>query len=175
MPMKKSFLRIKAITVFFAVACITCNSDNKSTIIGLNQNIHHDDFEYSVTAFTITPEIVNENDTIVSKGNFYLVHFKVENKALRVAHQWDNSIAYIVDENGIRYENKKEIQKAVDKNQNFGLKDLYYTPHGSTDSTILVFELPADSRKPYLMVKGEILMGDVFDRARFKKIKVKLF
>jgi len=173
--MKKSFLILIALAVSFALADISCNSDNNADIIGLNQNIHHDDFEYSVTAFTTTPEIITEKDTIFAKDIFYLVHFKVVNNALRVGHQWDNSIAYLIDENGNRYENIKENQYAINKSLPFGLKEIYNTPHGSVDTTILVFNLPADVREPYLMVRGGILMGDVFDAGRFRRMKVKLF
>jgi len=173
--MKRSFFILIILATGIAFADYSCNSDKKPEIIGLNQNIHHDDFEYSVTAFTTTPWIINDKDTIFAKGNFYLIHFKMINQALRVGHRWDNSIAYIVDEKGNKYENSYEYQKAVDKSQPFGFKEIYNTSHGSTDTTILVFELPADVREPYLKVKGDILMGDELDGARFKRMKIKLF
>jgi hypothetical protein len=173
--MKKIFIVLIILAYSLALIVISCSSNNNPIIIGLNENIHHDDFEYSVTDFTTTHQIINGTDTISSDGLFYLIHFKVINKALRVYHKWDNSIAYIVDENGKRYENDIRSQKGLDKTQHFGFKEIYNTPHGSTDTTILVFDLPLDVREPYLMVKGEILMGDTFDGARFKRMKVKLF
>jgi hypothetical protein len=108
-------------------------------------------------------------------GNYYLVRFKVENRAMRVDHQWDNSIGYIVDEDGNRFENSKEDQITLDKSLQFGWKEQYNTRSGTTDSTILVFKLPLNVTRPFLMVRGGILMGDVFDKARFRKMKVKLF
>jgi hypothetical protein len=173
--MNKSIGIFQAVTLSIAIALVSCNSDKRSDIIVLNQNIHHDDFEYSVTAFTKTSEIIAEKDTLRTNDIFYLVHFKVVNEALRVGHKWDNTIAYLVDEKGTRYENIEEIQDALDRSLHFGLKHIYNTPHGSSDSTILVFNLPAGVKKPYLKVRGESLMGDVFDAAHFRKVKVALF
>jgi hypothetical protein len=173
--MKKSILRIIIISVVTGLAPISCNPDKKTVTIGLNQNIHHDDFEYSVTSFTKTPDIISGKDTIKANGIFYLVHFKVTNNALRVGHTWNNSIAYLIDENGDRYENLPDKQKALNNSLPFGLNEIYNTPHGAADTTILVFELPANVLKPYLKVSGSTLMGDVFDAGRFRRMKVRLF
>jgi hypothetical protein len=173
--MNKSILILTVVPISIALASVSCKSGEKANIIGLNQSIHHDDFDYSVTAFETTPKIETEKDTIIAKGMFYIVHFKVANNALRVGHRWDNSIAYMVDEKAKYYENIEEDQDVLNSNIPFGLKKFYNTPHGSSDSTILVFDIPSDSREPCLMVRGEILMGDAFDGARFRKMKVKLF
>ncbi len=173
--MNKSITIFQAVAVCLAISFVSCNTDKRSDIIGLNQNIHHDDFEYSVTSFSKTSEIIAEKDTLRTNDIFYLVHFKVVNEALRVGHQWDNTIAYLVDEKGNRYENIKEVQDALDRSLHFGVKNIYNTPHGSADSTILVFNLPDGVKKPYLMVRGESLMGDVFDAGHFRKVKVALF
>jgi hypothetical protein len=173
--MKNKFIHHIILSICLIVFLGSCSSGKKGEIIGLNQNIHHDDFEYAVTDFTKTNLIVSGNDTLRSRGNFYLVNFRVINKALRVNHQWDNSIGYLVDENGNRYENIKDHQKSLDKSFPFGWKEMYNTPHGQTDTTILVFDLPVTITKPYLMVRGDILMGDAFDGGRFQRVKVRLF
>lgn len=152
-----------------------CSSGRKKEIVGLNQNIHHDDFEYAVTGFRKADYIAYGIDTIKSRGNFYLVHFRVINKALRVGHQWNNSIGYLVDENGNHYENSKDFQKILNKSLFFGWKEMYNTPHGQTDTTILVFDLPVGIKQPFLMVRGDILMGDVYDAGKFKRMKIRLF
>lgn len=173
----KSTLYFQGILVIsLIIILLSCNRKNESYIIGLNQNIHHDDFEYYVTSYLRTsslPEVSVKNISVNS--NYYLVHFKVENRAMRVDHQWDNSIGYIVDEDGNRYENSEEEQIVLDKLMHFGWKREYNTRSGKSDSTILVFKLPFTVTKPYFMVNGGILMGDVFDGARFRKMKVKLF
>lgn len=164
-----------SLSINLTTLIISCSSGKKEVVIGLNQNIHHDDFEYAVTDFTRTNILISGTDTIKSKGNFYLVHFRVMNKALRVNHKWDNSIGFIIDENGNHYDNIKDCQVLLDKSQMFGWKEIYNTPHGQTDTTILVFDLPVNITQPFLMVRGDILMGDAFDGGRFKRIKVRLF
>jgi hypothetical protein len=93
---KNSFPGI-ILSIFLILSINSCSSAKKDKVIGLNQNIHHDDFEYAVTSFEKTNMIASGSDTIKASGNFYLVHLRVINKALRVNHQWDNLIGYIVD------------------------------------------------------------------------------
>ncbi len=173
--MKKQHFSHILLSISLISLLSSCYSSKKEEVIGLNQNIHHDDFEYAVTSFNTTNLIVSENDTIRARGNFYLIHFRVINKALRVGHQWDNSIGFLIDENGNRYENIKDYQVALNKSLPFEWKEIYNTPHGQTDTTIFVFDLPINVRQPYLKVRGDILMGDALDGAKFKRIKVKLF
>lgn len=164
------------ITSVLFLIFLSCNSENGGHVIGLNEKIHHDDFEYSVTSFRCTGSL-NElpGKTAKNDTNYYLVHFKVENRALRVGHKWDNTIGYIVDGSGKRYENSTEDQISLDGTLHFGWKEKYTTYSGTSDSTILVFKLPSQVKNPYFMVRGSVLMGDVFDRVRFRKIRVKLY
>lgn len=174
--MKRSLFFSGILVILPLISLVSCSKNNRSNIIGLNENIHHDDFEYSVTSFLKTSELIGISDQINSvKGNYYLVRFKVENRAMRVNHQWDNSISYIIDENGNRYENRKEDQILLNKSLHFGWQEQYNTRFGTSDSTILVFYIPPSVTKPYLMVRGGILMGDVFDGAHFRKMKIRLF
>ena len=171
------YLNSPAMLVSFLLLSLSaCKGKNEGFVIGLNQNIHHDDFEYSVTSYQRSSSLnaVSDNSA-TANGNYYLVHFKVENRAMRVDHQWNNSIGYIVDKDGNRFENSTEDQIALNKSLHFGWRVQYNTRYGTSDSTILVFKLPASDAKPYLMVRGSILMGDVFDKARFRKMKIRLF
>ncbi len=153
----------------------SCISDRKEYVIGIGERIHHDDFEYSVTEIIITRFLKNGTDTLRAQGMFYLVKFKVENNAKRVNHEWNNSIAYIVDDKAGSYENVPAVQKYYEKYKPFGLKDKYITPAGSADSTFLAFDLPFTVTMPYLKVKGETLMGDMFDGAMFRRVRIKLY
>jgi len=163
--------QIKTAVIYMIFAFILLSCSDKEKIIGLKENIHHDDFEYSVQSVEKTQYI----DNIKSKGLFYLVSFRVENQAKRVEHQWDNKIAYVVDENGKRYENTYDLQINLKHTKNFSLKETYITPAGQFESTILVFDIPYDVKEPYLKVNGEFLMGDMFDGYQFKNTKIKLF
>jgi hypothetical protein len=128
-----------------------------------------------VTGFKVSKFQENGSDT-TRTGNFYcLVRFRVENKALRVSHKWNNSIGYIIDETGRIYENNPSLQQLLEKSQPFGYRDSYVTPAGSADSTCLAFELPSQVKRLFFKVRGEILMGDIFDRVRFRRMMVRLY
>jgi hypothetical protein len=173
---KKIIMMMKIIyLIFFSVLLTACNQDKREYIIGLNERIRHDDFEYSVSNYMVSRFLRNGPDTLKAQGVFYLVTFRTDNLAMRVSHKWNNNIAYIVDEKGRTFENKPDVQQYFEKTNPFGLKENYITTAGRSDSTIIAFDLPFDVTKPCLKVKGEILMGDMFDGARFKRMRIKLY
>ena len=153
----------------------SCTTDDSEMVIGLNEPIHHDDFEYSVTDFTIQEKVGGETGALTAKGKFYIVNFQVVNDAKRVNHLWNNEIAYVKDDDGTIYENQKDAQLALDKQTPMGWQEKYVTEAQSKDSILFVFDLPSDVKHPCLMVRGETLMGDFFDGGKFKRAKVKLF
>jgi hypothetical protein len=124
---------------------------------------------------TIIKRIGSMDDSTLVEGNFYAVNFKVINNAIRIDHPWNNSIAYIIDEKGEIYENKQALQEKLNSLSPFGFKKEYITPAQSIGTTVFVFEVPVNVKFPYLMVRGETLMGDVFNGSKFEKTKVKLF
>ncbi len=166
---------MKHILLILFFLLTSCIPDRKEYVIGVGERIHHDDFEYSVTDIIITRFLKNGTDTLNAEGMFYLVKFKVENNSKRVEHKWNNSIAYIVDERETSFGNLPAVQQYFEKYKPFGLKDGYNTPAGSADSTYLAFDLPFNVTMPYLKVKGEILMGDLFDGAMFRRVRIQLY
>jgi hypothetical protein len=166
--MKNAVISILAVTAFGT----GCNrSDN---VIGLNENIHHDDFNYRVTAVEKRKSIEADSVHMMAGGIFYIVTFEVENDAMRVGHIWDNQIAYVISDKGYRYENNEAAQRLLNEKEPFGWHSQYNTGHGSTEHTCLVFDVPGNPEQLYLKVNGETLMGDVFNLNRFKRIKIKL-
>ena len=141
----------------------------------LNEKIRHDDFLYSITDVTKGSLIREGSDIFKAKGNFYIVRLKVTNEAKRVEHEWNNTAIYIVDANGKEYENDVEAQKVYYKSNMMGYKDEYVIPAGSSGETTFIFDLPVDIKEPYVKFRGEFLMGDLFDRGKFTKTKIKLF
>jgi len=144
-------------------------------VIGIGERIHHDDFEYYVSDVIISRFLKNGRDTLHAKGMFYIVKFNVENNALRANHEWDNSIAYIIDDRAGSFQNMPEVQEFYEKSKPFELREKYTTAPGSADSTYLAFDLPFSVTIPYLKVKGDILFGDIFDGALFRRVRIKLF
>ena len=152
-------------------AAILSGCSGPERVISVRQNIHHDDFEYSVQG-------VETKDRIGARlpaGRFYVVTFQVENRARAVDHRWGNDIAYLVDERGATYENDDGAQSALARVDPFELKDAYITRPGAIERTRLVFDVPRGVNEPYLKVRGLRLMGDVFDGDQFRRTRVKLF
>jgi len=160
---------IQALNLLIIVIILSGCAEEKTINIG--ENIQHDDFEYSVQGVRKTDMIGN----VKANGLFYIINFRVENRAKRVSHNWDNSTAYLIDISGKVYENIPEQQRNLTAAEKFILKDKYNTPSGKTESTLLVFEVPAEVKEIYLKVRGEFLMGDLFDGSKFTKTKIKLY
>jgi hypothetical protein len=140
-------------------------------ILRVGESIRHDDFLYTVLAAQPVPRIGDR----VARGQFLVVNFEVTNRAGRVSHQWANDIAYLVDARGRRYENDPDLQQALDRWRPFGWSASYLTRAEASQSTMLVFDVPAEAPRPLdIKVRGELLMGDVLDGVRFRRTRVRL-
>lgn len=154
----------------FLVSGLTgCRDDDP--ILEVGESIRHDDFRYTVLA----ARLIHRIGARQARGQYLVVHFEVANRAGRVSHAWSNGIAYLVDARGRRYENDVTMQQALDEQVSFGWAPAYLTPAETSDSTMLVFDVPPEAQKPLdLMVRGELLLGDVLDGVRFRRTRVRL-
>lgn len=146
----------------------SCSAKEKT--IGPGENIHHDDFEYSVR----TIEKAEQIGTLRARGGFLIVEFQVENRARRVNHRWSNDIAFVIDANGTQYENEINAQKELNLVKPFNYRPEHVTPAGTSETTKLVFDVPPGGEN-FLKVRGSVLMGDMFDGDRYRRTRVKLF
>ena len=169
-PLTSATARIVG-ALFLAATAAAAACSGPTLTIGIGQNIHHDDFEYSVQA---VEKLARIGDRTAS-GVFYVVTFQVENRAKRVDHPWDNSLAYVCDEQGRQFDNDPDAQRQLNRTSAFNYHDRYLTPPGTAETTKFVFDVPRDVTEPYLRVRGETLMGDVFDAGRFRRTRVRLF
>lgn len=159
-----------AMGLSFLVADATGCGD-EDPVLRMGEAIRHDDFRYTVRGVLPLPRIGHQQ----ARGQFLVVHFEVRNDAGRVSHAWSNGIAYLVDAQGRRYENDEALQQALNRQRSFGWAPQYLTRAETTDTTMLVFDVPPDVARPLdLMVRGEVLMGDVFDGVRFRRARVRL-
>lgn len=159
----------KIIPLLLVIVFSSCSGDEK--VVELKQEVQHDDYFYSIDGYYKADEIAKEK----AAGTFYVVTFNVTNHAKRVNHPWDNSIVYVVDENGKEYQNLPDKQKLLNNIIPFNLKDKHITKAGETETTVFVFDIPNNVKYPFLKYNGEFLMGDMFDGNRFKHARVKLF
>jgi hypothetical protein len=163
-----------AVIIFILILVFGSGCNRPDHVIGLNENIHHDDFNYRVTAVEKRKSIDADSVHMIAGGTFYIVTFEVENDAMRVGHIWDNQIAYVISDKGNRVENNGAAQQLLNLKEPFEWHSTYNTGHGSSERTRLVFDVPGNPSELYLKVHGETLMGDVLNLNRFKRIKVKL-
>ena len=159
----------RIIPILLLILISSCSGDEK--VVDMKQEVQHDDYFYSVEGYYKADEIAKEK----ASGTFYVVTFKVTNRAKRVDHPWENSIAYVVDEKGKEYHNLPEKQKLLNTIIPFNLKDRHITKAGETETTVFVFDIPNNVKQPYLKYNGEFLMGDMFDGNQFKHARIKLF
>jgi hypothetical protein len=157
------------------ILLVSCSSNRQEYLIGVGERIHHGKFEYSASDVIITRFLKNGSDTLHAKGMFYLVKFKVENNSKRTGHEWDNSIAYIIDDRAGSFQNMSVVQEFYEKSKPFGFKEKYITAPGSSDSTYLAFDLPFSVTIPFLKIKGNFMMRDIFDGALFRRVRIKLY
>src|SRR5205814_7263944 len=125
-------IRRFGLVMSFCVMISSCFAKEK--VIGLRENIHHDDFEYSVQSVEKTDQIGN----LHARGIFYIIGFQVENRARRVDHRWTNDIAYVVDETGTQRGNDARAQEELNRVQPFRFKNDYDTAAGGTETTLRV-------------------------------------
>ncbi|HLO60036.1 MAG TPA: hypothetical protein VK179_14910 [Bacteroidales bacterium] len=166
---------MNAFRLFYLLLFFGITAGCKNQIIGLNESIRHDDFEYSVTGFEKADSIQSEKSWIYPAGRFVIVHYRVQNNALRVDHKWDNTIAYVMTEKGSIFENNTALQKTYNSLHPFNWQKEYITEHGDSQETILIFDVPRNAKNLYVMVRGYMLMGDVLNLNEFKRIRIKLY
>lgn len=156
-------------SVWLAASAAGCVGPD--AVIGLDERIHHDDFDYSVTQVE-RASIVGD---LRAHGTFVIVTLRVDNRAVRVDHRWDNRVAYVLDAEGREFENDAAAQLELQRTQPFGYAQEYVTPAGKTEETRLVFDLPSTVASASLKVRGYLMMGDVFNGNRFRRTRIQLF
>lgn len=165
-------MKTKIIFAFMVAAILlisSCSGDEKTLAVG--DKVQHDDFFYSIQKVMKTHDFVTKK----SEGIFYVVMFKVQNDAKKVEHEWTNNVVYVVDENGKEYENNSELQKEFSRINYEQYKDKHVTAAGTSDSTVMVFDIPLNVKQPYVKFRGGFLLGDLFDGNQFKNSRIKLF
>lgn len=146
-----------------------CSSEEK--VLNVEDKLQHDDNFYSVQKVMKTPDFVGKK----ADGIFYVVMFKVQNDAKSTEYEWNRNVLYVVDENGKEYENKADLQKEYSRINYEEYREGYKTAAGSSDSAVVVFELPNSVKQPYIKYRGDFLMSDLFSGNALKNSKVKLF
>jgi hypothetical protein len=138
--------------------------------IGFGQPIQQDDFVYIVVGVAKARSIGWADNRVRAHGSFYIPTIEIENRAQRVAYQWDPAIVYVVDGAGRRYPFSLDAQRALDATRPTGQT----VPAGGSARFQVVFDLPDGIDRPALAFSNGILMGDVFNGAAYMKARIPL-
>jgi len=114
--------------------------------------IVHDDF-----AYTVQSVIQRQSGAATT----YEVKLRVENRAKRVSYIWRDATAYIVDENGRRYDPTSQGSVRLSA----GMSAVVHPE----------FRIPRSARKASLRFWDTVFMGDVFDGLRYARTAVALY
>lgn len=139
--------------------------------VGLGVPIRQDDFTYTVTAVGKAKTVGRGSQAVRARGIFYLVTVRLDNHAVRVPYQWDDSVAHVIDASGATYGVAAQVQAKLNEDN----PTSHVVPAGGHASFQLAFDLPQDAPKPALAFSNGILMGDVFDLVAYRRTGVVLY
>ena len=88
---------------------------------------------------------------------------RIENDAKRVSYEWQPTTAYLVDEDGGRYETDISSSTAATS-----------IPAGQSARVKVSFAVPYASRDLRLAFWDTVMMGDVFDGLRYARLRLRL-
>ena len=131
--------------------------------LGLNQEIHIDDFGFSVLSVRQTDAIGTGEHASKPRGTYYIVAMKISNHAKRVNYKFKRSSAVLVDDAGRQYLFSREGQDALESPSRLAACDAPI-PAGASCTTDIVFDLPGEARLSHLRMSFGGLIGDLLDR-----------
>lgn len=159
---------MKRILLYSAIIAIVLILIAGGTIIVLNptstrgaehlaygQEIRIDDFAFAAVGSERVAQIGDQ----VARGIFYVVTFKVINRAKRVSFRFDPTMTRLVDNAGVEHLGAPTARAAWFGAQHQNDACAGELAAGTECSTVLVFDVPAETQAPVLKVKfGEGLL-----------------
>lgn len=119
--------------------------------------VRHDDFSFALDGpIVVARPGPQETKTIQ-------VMLRIENDAKRVSYEWQPTTAYLVDEDGGRYETDISSSTAATS-----------IPAGQSARVKVSFAVPYASRDLRLAFWDTVMMGDVFDGVRYARLRLRL-
>lgn len=125
--------------------------------------IQIDDFAFAATS----SERVSQIGTETANGVFYVVPFKVMNRAKRVSFRFNPEFAQLVDDRDLEYTSSakaREVWFAAHQQSDGCMGEL---AAGTECETVLVFDVPADTQAPVLKIKFSGGLFEVMDAVAF--------
>lgn len=146
--MRKAFMGGAAVAAFVVTSYAVWSFSRPGPVVAMRTPLRHDDFLFSV------------NDARAASATRVVVDILVVNQARRVGYAWNDSIAYLQDERGNRY-------NAVSRHA-------FELSPGTSRTAQVTFDVPADARGLAVRFWDGIDMGDALDGARYARSLVAL-
>ena len=145
----------------------------RETVVGLNQEIQFEDFALSAIGTRKAAALGDEDAQRPSEGVYYVVTFKVANRAKRAGFEFNPTLTILVDGAGREYHVSAQGQAILEsiKSPEEACKDAI--PAGSSCVTEIVFDVPVDINNPHIKMSfGKT--GDFLDTIFYGKRKIAL-
>ena len=153
------FVLVAAILVVMlaagAIVVFNPSSTHGAERLDYGQAIQIDDFAFSALSSERAAQIGAQN----AQGIFYIVPFKVMNRAKVVSFRFTPEIARLVDNAGVEHTPSAQARAAWFAAQKQNDACAVELAAGTDCTTVLVFDVSADTRAPLLKIKfGEGLL-----------------
>jgi hypothetical protein len=146
---------------FLSLIAMLAALNRRDQLVGLNKEIQYDDFAFSITGVRKMKAIGTGESGSIAQGDYYLVSLLVSNHAMRVDYSFKNDTAVLVDQQGREFHFSPVGQRALEASQ--GTSGCGSPiPAGSSCTTELVFDLPAESKPGNVRISGGTL-GDLLE------------
>jgi hypothetical protein len=134
-----------------------------------NRPIQFDDFAFTVRGVR-TAEAIGEGERrLPARGRFTIVTLEVDNRAKRVSYQFKNSAALLVDDEGRTYPTSIAGQNALNAERGAPDPCSAPLPAGTSATTELAFDVPADVRPTRMRLASGGPVGDALEALVFGK------
>ena len=150
--MRQAILGGAAVAAFVVTSYSVWSFTRPGPLVGMRTPIRHDDFLFSVNGTRTSPAPNNEHHL--------LVDVLVVNQAKRVDYEWRDTIAFIEDADGKRYD-------PVSHNT-FSLQP------GESRTATVSFLVPRMIREPVVRFWDGIYMGDAFNGGAYARTRVSI-
>jgi hypothetical protein len=150
--------------LFVSALSLLALLNRRDQVVGLKQDIRYDDFAFSVLearSESLTQSQVNDS---TDPATLCVLTLKIDNRAGRVDYQFNDEIAVLVDERGREYRPvRRDGISSADAGRPAAERCDKPIPAGSSCTTDLTFELPADSQVSHLRISHGGNIGYLLD------------
>lgn len=127
--------------------------NRRDQVVGLRQDIKYDDFAFSVLEARSEGLTPSQDNNLTGSATLCVLTLKIENRARHADYTFNDEVAVLVDERGREYRPvRADAVSQADGAQAAGGSCDEPIPAGSSCTTDLTFELPADSRVSHLRI-----------------------